>query len=97
MFSAFQIPLSWGELVKRTLKEASDDDCLGLAAQLAYYCFLALFPTVLFLLALASFLPLENFIDSVIGALRPVAPADVLGFFEQQLRHISNGNSGGIR
>jgi uncharacterized BrkB/YihY/UPF0761 family membrane protein len=41
---AFDISLSWPELLKRTLKETNEDDCLGLAAQLAYYFFLALFP-----------------------------------------------------
>src|SRR5204862_4219642 len=29
--------LPWTELVRRTVREAIDDDCLGLAAQLAYY------------------------------------------------------------
>jgi virulence factor BrkB len=56
MFAAFQIPLSWSELLKRTAKESSEDDVLGLAAQ----------------------------------------PADVLGFLEEQLRRISNTDSGGI-
>ena len=37
MFKTFQIPLSWGELIRRTVREAQADDCLGLAAQLAYY------------------------------------------------------------
>ena len=53
-------PLSWSELLKRTAKESSEDDVFDLAAQLAYYCFLALFPAVLFILALASFFPLTN-------------------------------------
>jgi membrane protein len=96
MFAAFDIPLSWGELLKRTLKEANDDDCLGLAAQLAYYFFLALFPAFLFVLALASFFPLTNFIDESVRALRPIAPAEVLGFLEEQLRRLSNADSGGI-
>jgi membrane protein len=96
MFAAFEIPLSWGELLKRTLKETSDDDCLGLAAQLAYYFFLALFPAVLFILALASFFPLTTFIDDIVRTLRPIAPPDVLRFLEEQLRRLSNAGSGGI-
>ena len=35
------------------------DNCLGLAAQLAYYFFLALFPALLFLVALISFIPVS--------------------------------------
>jgi membrane protein len=96
MLAAFKIPLSWGELLKRTAKETSADDCFGLAAQLAYYFFLALFPAVLFVLALASFFPLTNFIDDVVRTLRPVAPGEVLNVLEEQLRRISNADSGGI-
>jgi len=44
-------------LGRRTWHEALDDDVPGLAAQLSYYFFLALFPALLFLLALASFFP----------------------------------------
>ena len=54
-FASFDTPLTWGELLKRTAKETSDDECLGLAAQLAYYFFLALFPAILVLIAFASF------------------------------------------
>jgi hypothetical protein len=36
MFDVFAIPLSWTELIKRTVKEFTADTCLGLAAQLAY-------------------------------------------------------------
>jgi membrane protein len=96
MLAAFDIPLAWGELLKRTAKEVSEDDCLGLAAQLAYYFFLALFPAVLFLLALASFFPLSNFINDIVRTLQPIAPSDVLGFLEEQLRRLSNTDSGGI-
>ena len=96
MFAAFDIPLSWGELLKRTFKEANEDDVLGLAAQLAYYFFLALFPAVLFLLALASFFPLGNFVDEAVRLLEPVAPTNVLAFLEEQLRRLSNADNGGI-
>ena len=96
MLAAFDIPLSWVELLKRTAKDTSDDDCLGLAAQLAFYFFLALFPAVLFTLALASFFPLTNLTDTVVRALRPIAPAEMIGFLEEQLRRISHADSGGI-
>ena len=96
MFAAFEIHLSFGELLKRTVKETIDDDCLGLAAQLAYYFFLALFPAALFLLALASFFPLSNFVDEVVRTLGPVVPPDVMGFLEEQLTRLSNADSGGV-
>jgi membrane protein len=96
MLATFDIPLSWSDLLKRTARETSDDDCLGLAAQLAYYFFLALFPAILFVVALASFFPLTNFIDEIVRALQPVAPGELLTFLEEQLRRISDANDGGI-
>jgi membrane protein len=95
-FRGFDLPLTWPELLKQTARDAREDDCLGLAAQLAYYFFLALFPAVLFLLALASFFPLTGLIDEVLRTLRPFAPEAVLGFLEEQLRRLSDADSGGI-
>ena len=62
MLSRFQIPLSWGELLKRTFNETLADDVLNLAAQQAYYFFFALFPALLALISIASFFPIENLI-----------------------------------
>jgi membrane protein len=59
------VSLSWYKIACRTWREIVDDDVLGLAAQLSYYLFLALFPAVLFLLALASFFPLSNLTDDI--------------------------------
>ena len=96
VFAAFDIPLGWGELLKRTAREARDDDCLGMAAQLAYYFFFALFPAFLFLLAFASFFTLTSFVDDAVRALRPVATAEVLELLEAQLKRLSDANNGGI-
>lgn len=53
MLRAPGIPIGWPELAKRTAAEVLADNCLGLAAQLAFYFFLALFPALLFLFAMA--------------------------------------------
>ena len=70
---------SWRELVRRTVKDAIQDDVAGIAAQLAYYFFLSLFPALLFLVALASFFPLYSFTDELMRLLAPIAPAAVVG------------------
>ena len=57
MFRAFRVPISWRELLTRTWREINDDNCLGLAAQLAYYFILALFPALIVVVAIASFFP----------------------------------------
>jgi membrane protein len=94
--ASFAIPISWRELIRRTIKDSIADDALGLAAQLAYYCFLALFPTLLALVALASFFPLHSFTDDLVGALAPIAPTAVLQILQDQLTKLSNGDHAGI-
>ena len=95
MLNAFQIPITWAELLKRTAKETSSDNVLGLAAQLAYYFLLALVPAIVFLVALTSFFP-PRLIDDMMTALASVAPKDVLGIIEEQIRTLRGGAHGGV-
>jgi membrane protein len=95
-FGFTRLPLTWRELFTRTVKEFVADNGLGLAAQLAYYFFFALFPAVLVGIALASFFPLEHFLDRIVGALGGVVPPDVIRIIQDQIRKLSEGNDGGI-
>jgi membrane protein len=96
MSAHFDLPISWMELAKRTYREAMDDDALGLAAQLAYYFFLSLFPALLCLLAVASLFPLENLVDDMIGTLGPFAPREVVEIIRQQMLSLSERNDTGL-
>src|SRR5436853_1322212 len=96
MFVYFGSRLSWRELLVRTAKETVADDGLGLAAQLAYYFFLALFPALLFLVALASFFPLHQFSDTVVSALARFTPGGVSGLVGAQLKRLSENKNGGL-
>lgn len=51
--------LSVKELATRVMKEVREDDCLGWAAQLAYYLLFAVFPFFLFLTALLGLIALH--------------------------------------
>jgi len=93
---ASAVPISWSELIRRTLKDAIEDDCFGLAAQLAYYFFLSLFPAILFLLALASFFPLQNLTDDISRVLRPFVSPEVLELIRDQMVRLAQQKSGGL-
>lgn len=93
---AITLRLSWSELATRTWRESLADDVPGLAAQLAYYVFLALFPAILFLLAIASFFPLGNLTDDIGRALGPVVSPEVLELIQDQMRRLDNHDSGGL-
>jgi membrane protein len=96
MLRAFRLPIGWVDLARRTVSEVVADNCLGLAAQLAYYFFLALFPALLFFVALLSYVPVENLMDTVIRTLSRVAPGEVLSIITDQLQKIASDNAGGL-
>jgi membrane protein len=97
MIAFLRVPLTWREIFKRTFNEAFfKDNCLGMAAQLAYYFFFALFPALLVLLALASYFPLELLIDDMFRNLGGVLPPEVLTIITDQITKISQGEQGGL-
>jgi membrane protein len=96
MLANFEMNLSWSDLIKRTTHEAMSDDTQGLASQLAYYFFLALFPALLCLLAIASFFPLQHFTDDMARLLGPFAPREVIEIVRQEMLKISDGQHGGL-
>lgn len=96
MLAYLKVPLTWGQILQRTTREAAGDNILGMAAQLAYYFFFALFPALLFLLAVASYFPVETLIDDIIAMLGGFAPQEVLTIITEQIRKISEGQQGGL-
>ena len=96
MLRALKVPISWTELVKRTGREVLADDCLGLAAQLAFYFFLALFPALLFLVAVVSFMPIAGLLEAITGHLARVAPTEVLSIIQDQILKIAHEKNGGL-
>jgi membrane protein len=93
---ALPASLTWRDLLVKTYHEVLDDDVLGLAAQLSYYFFLALFPAILFGLALASFFPLRTLTDDLARALGPVVSPEILQLIQDQMKRLSNSDSGGL-
>lgn len=96
MFMDVTVPVSLRELATRTFKEIQDDDVLGMAAQLAYYFFLGLFPALLFVAAVASFFPVANLTDEMIRWLGPVAPPSVIDILTSELVRLSDSRDGGL-
>jgi membrane protein len=96
MLKIFRIPIGWKDLIKRTASEMWADNCLNLAAQLAYYFFLALFPALLFLVAIISFIPIEGLREMVTSTLSRVAPGEVITIIQDQIDKIAQSKNGGL-
>src|SRR5918992_2866504 len=92
-----KVPLSWREIFRRTFYEAFwKDNCLAMAAQLAYYFFFALFPTLLFIAALASYFPLTTLIDDLFRTMGGFMPPEGLKLITDQTVKISDGEEAGL-
>jgi membrane protein len=97
MLAFLKVPLSWAQILKRTLKEAFfEDNCLGMAAQLAYYFFFALFPALLMVIAIASYFPYQTLVADLVTRLGEFAPREVLSIITEQLAKIASGEEGGL-
>jgi len=96
MLAYLRVPLGWKDLLKRSVKEALADNVFDLAAQQAYYFFFALFPALLFVIAVASFFPLQSLIDDVVVMVARIAPSDVVKIITDSMLSLSKQNSGGI-
>jgi membrane protein len=95
MLAFLKVPLSWGDILRRTFNEAFfKDNCLGMAAQLAYYFLFALFPTLLVLMAIA-----DIFAADVVQMLRGasgILPREGVELITEQLGRLSEGEQGGL-
>jgi membrane protein len=80
----------WLAAVKRSFKEFLQDDCMGLAKQIAYSSLLAFFPAVAFIVGALGIFDLY---DDVIALLDPIAPDGVITFISTLQEDSSQGAS----
>ena len=88
--------LSVKELATRVVKEVREDDCLGWAAQLAYYLLFAVFPFLLFLTALLGFLPIPNLMERLMTALAMLLPGEAVTLLQDNIRQLVTEQKGGL-
>ena len=92
----FDVPIGWRELFTRTAKETNADNGLGLAAQLAFYFFLALFPALLFLIALTSYVADPALVSNVVTMVSGAVPPAVVEIIREQLTTLSQSPEAGL-
>ena len=78
------------------MKEVREDDCLGWAAQLAYYLLFAVFPFFLFLTALLGFLPIPNLMERLMAGLAMVLPGEAVTLLQDNIRQLVTEQKGGL-
>ncbi len=80
----------WLAVFKRSFKGFLDDDCMGLAQQIAYSSLLAFFPAMVFLVGL---LDLVGAFSALKDFLAPIAPGAVLTTIDTLQSETSKGTS----
>ncbi len=70
------------ELSKRSLKAYLEDDMMTYAAALAFRMLFALFPFMIFLVALLGFLRIPGFFDWLLNQAQTVLPEQAMGQVE---------------
>jgi membrane protein len=83
-------PTWWG-VIKRSLKSFKEDDCTDWAAALTYYGILALFPSIIVLVALAGVVSDgERTVDTLLGILEDVGAGGAIDAVEDPIRGVVN-------
>lgn len=80
--------------LKRTALEFQKNDGMGLAAQLAYYLILALFPLILVLFSVLGTFSSPDLASSLLGYFSQVLPGQVYSLIEAYMGGILSGDNG---
>jgi membrane protein len=96
LLAYLKVPLTWREVFTRTGREALADNVFGMAAQLSYYFFFALFPALLLLITIASYFPIHTLVDEVFRSMGGFAPPEALSIITEQIQKITQAKPGGL-
>ncbi|WP_113929658.1 YihY/virulence factor BrkB family protein [Bacillus sp. P14.5] len=78
---------------KKLFQKITDGDVTGLAAQLAYFFLLSLFPLLIFMVTLIPYLPVEQ--GDILNVIRDFAPGETMDMIQSTLNEVmSNRNTG---
>ncbi|MBM9459136.1 YihY/virulence factor BrkB family protein [Nocardioides sp. zg-536] len=88
---------SWKYVLRKTLREFSEDQCTDLAAALTYYSVLALFPAVIALLSLVGLVGQgDETVRTLVGILRDLGAGGVADTLEPTLIQLSQSRGAGL-
>jgi len=77
-------------------RETSEDDIFNGAAALGFYLTLAIFPAMIFLMAVIPYLPIQNVDQAIMDLLRQALPSDAAQMFSGVVQQITREQRGGL-
>ncbi|HEY7182706.1 MAG TPA: YihY/virulence factor BrkB family protein, partial [Blastocatellia bacterium] len=86
--------LTFTELAKKTWSEASKDEAMSHAAELAFYFLLAFFPLLIFLISILGFSPSAQ--DRLVDYLAKTAPPEATVLLRNWVSEVASKTSGSL-
>ena len=88
---------SWTYVLRKTVREFSDDQCTDLAAALTYYAVLAMFPAALAMLSVVGLVSDgRETVDTLLGIMRDIGAGGAANTLEPTLVQLSQSSSAGL-
>ncbi|MCW2720874.1 YihY/virulence factor BrkB family protein [Pseudonocardia sp.] len=89
-------PRGWWQIVRRAMRESSDDNVSMLAGSVAYFVFLALFPGLIAAVTLYGLVADPAQIERQVGSLTSMLPREIQPLIVSQLTSIVSGSHGAL-
>jgi membrane protein len=88
---------SWKYVLRKTMREFSEDQCTDQAAALTYYAVLAIFPAMLALVSVLGVVgQAPKAVDSLLTVIKPLVSADTLKVLEPALTSMASSQAAGF-
>ena len=87
---------SWKFILRKTIREFSDDQCTDLAAALTYYAVLALFPALLAMVSLLGIFGQQGKTEELINVLSDMGAGSVADTIREPLQQLTQTSAAGI-
>ncbi|KQV73514.1 ribonuclease BN [Nocardioides sp. Root122] len=88
---------SWTYVLRKTVREFSDDQCTDLAAALTYYSVLAMFPAALAMLSVVGLVSDgPKTVETLVGIMRDIGAGSAADFLEPTLVQLSQSSGAGL-
>src|SRR5215831_16285500 len=92
----FQLDVGPMEFIKELYREINEDAIFNGAAVLGFYLTLAIFPAVIFLMALLPYLPVPHIDEAIMALLRQALPPQASQMFVGVVEEVVSRRSGGV-
>jgi membrane protein len=84
------------QFLKELYQEISDDDIFNGAAALGFYLTLAIFPAMIFVMAVIPFLPIPKVDQAIMDLLRQAMPANAAQMFSDVVQQVTGEQRSGL-